>query len=406
VSDVAGGAGSEGVPRSVDDVAAARKRLETWRASLAVTVLAVLVAQVGWGQSPAQRQTALARQRLEASLVRAEEARTFVANVRGEVERLSAADLEAPVAGRIATAEGVIGEARRILADRSAEAGAIQLVERRVLVQAGELQRLQRELAGRLGGLRNRQRLVRDALEELRRRGAERLATTRPADGGGGELRRLTDLAARVDEQVPVFELERLRADLDRALAVPAPRAAAQPPSRTSTVSPGIPQTRGAALSPEPTRSSPRQQASSSSARPSSASSPASSRASPPTGAPEEPTAFDPVPFALEDSARALFGADYGRALRSLDSVPTGDPRVEVARCLLGSAASYALYQRNGEREPQLLESARQQVAACRQLAPQLDLVGLPFSPRFVQFFGSVPPAVPTGADAPLPASQ
>ncbi|HUP22250.1 MAG TPA: hypothetical protein VNB06_04855 [Thermoanaerobaculia bacterium] len=367
-----------------------------------MTVLAVLVAQVGWGQSPAQRQSALARQRLAASLVKAEEARAFVANVRGEVERLSAAELEAPVAGRIATAEGVIGDARGILADRSAEAGAMQIVERRVVAQAGELQRLQRELAARVGSLRNRQRLVLDALEELRRRGAERLATARPTDGGGGELRRLTDLAARVDEQVPVPELERLRADLDRGLAALAPQAA-PPPSRTSTVPAGIPQARGAALSPEPTRSSPRQ-ASSSPSRSSSASSPASSStASPPTARPAEPTVFDPVPFALEESARALFGADYGRALRSLDSVPTGGPRVEVARYLLGAAASFALYQRNGEREPQLLESARQQVAACRQLAPELDLSGLPFSPRFVQFFGSVPPAVPTVVDLPAP---
>jgi hypothetical protein len=371
-----------------------------------VTVLAVLVAQVGWAQSPAQRQSALARQRLEASLVRAEQARAFVANVRGEVERLSAAELEPPVATRIATAEGVIGDARGILADRSAEAGAIQNAERRVVAQAGELQRLQRELAARLGSWRNRQRLVREALEELRRRGAERLATTRSTDSGSGELRRLTDLAARVDEQVPVPELERLRADLDRALAAPAPRAA-PPSSRTSTVPAGTPQARGAALSPEPTRSPVRQQASSSASRSPSASSPASSStASPPASGSTEPMVFDPVPFALQESARALFGADYGRAQRSLDSVPTGGPRVEVARYLLGAAASFALYQRKGEREAQLLESARQQVAACRQLAPELDLSGLPFSPRFVQFFGSVPPAVPTAADAPLPARQ
>jgi hypothetical protein len=107
------------------------------------------------------------------------------------------------------------------------------------------------------------------------------------------------------------------------------------------------------------------------------------------------------VPIGLEDAARELFAADYGRALRSLDSMPAGDTRVEVARHLLAAAASHGLYRRNGEREPHLLEAARAHVAACRQLAPDLDLAGLPFSPPFVAFYRSVPAAAPATPPTP-----
>jgi hypothetical protein len=194
-----------------------------------------------------------------------------------------------------------------------------------------------------------------------------------------------------------VPSLERLRADLDRALAAAvAPleaRQSAPLEARRSTAT----ETRGgatAALEPEPARAvQPRRVAPaprSSSTTPAAAIGRVANEAE---GADVPP---DPVPLALDDAARAFFAADYELALRSLDGLAAGEPRVEAARHLLAAAASLALFAKRGERDPHLLESARTHAAACRQVAPDLALDGLPFSPRFVAFYRAVPaPAGP-----------
>lgn len=355
-------------------------------------------------QAPAPRQTALARQRLEAALAEAGKASTFVGNVRGEIERLAAAPVDEELARRIVTARQVVSEAQEVARDRSASPAALELAERRVVAQVGDLQRLQRELAARLGSVRNRQRVLLEAVAELRSRGEAALPALGPEDPSAVALARALQSSAAVDARAPVPDLERLRSDLDTSLEATArsrlPNEGQRNRGAAAVTQPAVTQPTAAALEPAPAQpAGARRPPSAPSSRPPATT--GSATTSPNAASAEPALPFDPVPIALEDAARALFGADYGRALRVLETLPAGDPRVEVARLLLAAAASYGQYRRNGESEPHLLDSARQLVATCRGLAPGLDVAGLPFSPAFVTFFRSVPAAAPPQPPSP-----
>lgn len=92
-------------------------------------------------------------------------------------------------------------------------------------------------------------------------------------------------------------------------------------------------------------------------------------------------------PEALRAAARAYFNGDYGAVLGALSGQELEDEAVAAQALLFRAAARYALYLLGGEQEEALAEEAREEVAFCRRLAPDLAPDPAAFSPRFVAFF-------------------
>lgn len=92
-------------------------------------------------------------------------------------------------------------------------------------------------------------------------------------------------------------------------------------------------------------------------------------------------------PEALRAAARAYFNGDYRGVLGALSGQELEDEAVAAQALLFRAAARYALYLLGGEEEETLAEEAREEVAFCRRLAPDLAPDPAAFSPRFVAFF-------------------
>ena len=90
----------------------------------------------------------------------------------------------------------------------------------------------------------------------------------------------------------------------------------------------------------------------------------------------------------LRTAGAAYLDGDYARVVRTLgdDAVPA-DRRAAAQAYLLRAAARHALFLEGGERDPALLESARQDARACIQRHGDITVPGAVFSPRFVEFF-------------------
>lgn len=117
-----------------------------------------------------------------------------------------------------------------------------------------------------------------------------------------------------------------------------------------------------------------------------------------PEPAPPEPAPPDPAPVsatpspagppeALRTAARAYFDGDYWGVLGALSGQQLEDEDVAAQALLFRAAARYALYLLGGEEEEALAEEAREEVAFCRRLAPDLAPDPRAFSPRFIAFF-------------------
>ena len=369
-----------------------------------------MAALLPWGTHPSgaqsARQSAPSRQRLEAALSQAAQARGFAINVRNEVERLGGAPIDGELAQRIESIESALRRARALAGDRAAGVAALEQAERQVIAQTGELQRVQRDLAARLSSLRQTQQVLRGAIDELRAPAEARLQGLPSGAPGTAELRKWVDLASAVDDRADVPRLEQLRSGLSTALAATAPASTAATPSR-----PAAEQPRPAAVQPQSANALPRGPALEPARAQTPSSRPATAAQVPAVQTPapqatqtengEGSSSADAVPLSLQEAARAVFAADYERALRLLETVPFGDPRVETARQLLSSAASYALYSRRGEGDPHLIEAARTHGIAFVQAAPGFDFTGLPFSPRFVAFLRSLPAPAPAALASP-----
>lgn len=87
-------------------------------------------------------------------------------------------------------------------------------------------------------------------------------------------------------------------------------------------------------------------------------------------------------------AAEALLKGDYDAVAVALDGADVEEGRVGVQASLLLAAASFNLYLIDGGRDSDLLESARIRAQAAR--AAGVDPPPRFFSPRFLQFFGTV----------------
>lgn len=86
-------------------------------------------------------------------------------------------------------------------------------------------------------------------------------------------------------------------------------------------------------------------------------------------------------------AARAYFDGEYGKVLETLSGQELGDEAAAAQALLFRAASRYALYLLGGEEDGALVEEAREDVAFCRRLAPDLTPDPRAFSPRFVAFF-------------------
>jgi len=94
-------------------------------------------------------------------------------------------------------------------------------------------------------------------------------------------------------------------------------------------------------------------------------------------------------PAELAAAARLLFSARYREAAASLARQRYSPGPAAGHAALLRAATQYSLYLVGGEREPSLLEQARQASAETRRLAPGLQPDPRAFSPRFLRFFAA-----------------
>ncbi len=97
-------------------------------------------------------------------------------------------------------------------------------------------------------------------------------------------------------------------------------------------------------------------------------------------------TAAGPPPL-LRAAAEAYLGGAYAEVETLLAGEPLEAPRVAAHARLLRAASHWALWALDGKRDDELLAAARQDVAACRALDPDLEPPPGVYPPAFLAFF-------------------
>lgn len=112
-------------------------------------------------------------------------------------------------------------------------------------------------------------------------------------------------------------------------------------------------------------------------------------------------SAAEPPPPELLEAARAWLRGEPESVLASLPEPepPFPEARARAHAFLLRAAAAFALHEAGGGTDPELLEAARRDAAACRREAPDLQPPDGAYSPRFRAFFAETEAAAtPNGA--------
>jgi hypothetical protein len=97
-------------------------------------------------------------------------------------------------------------------------------------------------------------------------------------------------------------------------------------------------------------------------------------------------------PRRLRQAVEAYLAGEFPRTLELLADTEFSDPRAALHASLLRAAAYHALFLLGGEREPELLDLAREEAAAGHRLDPDFEPAGRYFSPRFLDFYRAVQP--------------
>jgi tetratricopeptide (TPR) repeat protein len=107
---------------------------------------------------------------------------------------------------------------------------------------------------------------------------------------------------------------------------------------------------------------------------------------------------------ALETGARLFFEGEYQQALDALGPANgLTDVPLQLHVHLFRAAASYALFVRSGESQPQLRATALAEIERCRQIDPVFEPDPDFFSPRFIAFYREGAAAPQAAASAPSP---
>lgn len=96
------------------------------------------------------------------------------------------------------------------------------------------------------------------------------------------------------------------------------------------------------------------------------------------------------APAALRDAVQAFFAGNYAATVAILTGASMSDPQAAKVAYLLRGAALFSLWVDSGERDPTLLERAKNDVRSCRGVDPTFDPDRVAFSPRFVELFTAV----------------
>jgi len=97
-------------------------------------------------------------------------------------------------------------------------------------------------------------------------------------------------------------------------------------------------------------------------------------------------------PRRLRQAAEAYLAGEHPRTLELLADTELSDPRAALHASLLRAAAHHALFLLGGEREPELLDLAREEAAAGHRLDPDFEPAGRYFPPRFLAFYRAAAP--------------
>ena len=112
-----------------------------------------------------------------------------------------------------------------------------------------------------------------------------------------------------------------------------------------------------------------------------------------PGNTPKPPAPRNPLsrpktpPPDLYAAAGALFEGEYATSLRLLATTQFEDQRASAHAHLLRSAALFAMFYVEGEKDQSLLERAAEEVRLCREADPGLEPSARFFSPKYVEFF-------------------
>jgi hypothetical protein len=105
-----------------------------------------------------------------------------------------------------------------------------------------------------------------------------------------------------------------------------------------------------------------------------------------PVTVPPKATPFTP-PAPLAQAARLFFSARYQEASAALGNLRYDSGPAAGHAALLRAATQYSIYLVNGEKDPNLVEQARQAIREQRRVAPALQPDPRAFSPRFIAFY-------------------
>ncbi len=111
-------------------------------------------------------------------------------------------------------------------------------------------------------------------------------------------------------------------------------------------------------------------------------------------------SAAAPPPAALRESAAAYLEGDHRRVIELLEAAELETARARAHACLLLAAARFSLAVAAADGGDALREQAATDARCSRALDPALAPARELFSPRFVEFFDSLPPTARRGADA------